>query len=61
MAKNNNYKKLYSEDKFAREFYYQHARENQLRQDKKAEKKKVRNNDKKLIADWRNGVYDDEY
>lgn len=59
MAKNNNYKKLYSEDKFAREFYCQHTRENQLWQDKKAGKKKVRNNNKKLIADWRNGVYDE--
>lgn len=47
--KNNNYRKDYHEDKFARHFYCQHARLNQLREDKKRAKRKVRRKNKKLI------------
>ena len=59
MSKNNNYKKLYNEDKFARKYYCDHAKENQVRADKKAEKKKVRNNNKKIINDILNQLSDD--
>ena len=38
--KGNSHKKDYQEDKFARRFYCQHARLNQLRADKKASKRK---------------------
>lgn len=44
--KNNNYKKLYSIDRFARKFYCNHARLNQLRLDKKRAKRKTRRNNK---------------
>lgn len=40
--KSNAYKKLYMIDKFARKYYCQHARLNQLRSDKKQAKRKVR-------------------
>lgn len=40
--KSNQHKKLTSEDKFARHYYCQHARLNQLRKDKKASHKKFR-------------------
>lgn len=46
--KGNAYRKDYNEDKFARAFYCQHARLNQLRQDKKASRKKTRQKNKKL-------------
>lgn len=46
--KNNAHKKEYREDKFARKSYCPHARLNQLRQDKKASKRKIRQNNKKL-------------
>lgn len=48
MAKNNNHKKDFSEDKFARSYYCQHARLNQLRQDKKASKRKTRRKNKEI-------------
>lgn len=40
--KSNIHKKDYPEDKFARNFYCDHARLNQLRADKKASKRKTR-------------------
>ena len=40
--KGNAHKKDYPEDKFARNFYCDHARLNQLRADKKAGKRKTR-------------------
>jgi hypothetical protein len=49
MSKNNEHKKDYSEDKFARAFYCQHARLNQVRQDKKASKRKTRRKNKKFL------------
>ena len=46
--KNNQHKKDYPEDKFARTYYCQHARLNQLRADKKQSKRKTRQKLKKL-------------
>lgn len=40
--KSNVHKKQYNIDKFARKFYCEHARLNQLRKDKKAAKRKSR-------------------
>ena len=48
--KGNLHKKDYAEDKFARKFYCDHARLNQLRADKKASKRKTRQNLKKLLT-----------
>lgn len=42
MAKGNEYRKLFRIDRFARNFYCQHARLNQLRADKRAAKKAAR-------------------
>lgn len=42
MRKSNEHKKMYPEDKFARNFYCEHARFNQLRADKKQSKKRIR-------------------
>lgn len=42
MKKGNFYRKLYKMDKFARRYYCDHARLNQLRADKKAAKRVVR-------------------
>lgn len=47
--KGNSYRKDYGEDKFARAFYCQHARLNQVRQDKKASKRKTRRKNKKFL------------
>ena len=47
--KGNSHKKDYREDKFARYCYCQHARLNQLRQDKKASKRKTRRKNKKVL------------
>ena len=47
--KDNSHKKDYNEDKFYREYYCQHARLNQLRQDKKASKRKTHQKNKKLL------------
>ena len=46
---NNIHKKLTEGDKFARHFYCDHARLNQLRQEKKAQKKKMRAINKEII------------
>lgn len=42
IMKNNGYRKLFSIDRFARKYYCQHARLNQLRSDKKQAKRAVR-------------------
>ena len=49
MTKSNEHKKDYQEDKFARKYYCPHARLNQLRQDKKASKRKTRRKNKKFL------------
>ena len=43
-----NKEKDYKEDKFARHFYCDHARLNQLREDKKRSKRKTRRKNKKI-------------
>lgn len=48
MSKGNEHKKDFQEDKFARHYYCQHARLNQLRADKRQSKKKTRKKNKKL-------------
>ena len=48
--KGNTYRKLYSIDEFARRFYCDHARLNQLRTDKKAAKRKARRENKREPA-----------
>ena len=50
MTKSNRHKKDYREDKFARKFYCQHARLNQVRSDKKQSKRKTRRKNKKLLT-----------
>jgi len=45
--KNNDYRKEFSIDEFARKYYCEHARLNQLRSDKKQAKRKSRRNAKK--------------
>lgn len=52
MSKSNEHKKDYNEDKFARAYYCQHARLNQLRQDKKAGKRKTRRKNKKICETY---------
>lgn len=47
MRKGNEHKKMYPEDKFARKYYCDHARLNQLRADKKQSKKRVKTELKK--------------
>ncbi len=51
MNKGNSYRKLYYIDRFARAYYCRHARENQLRMDKKMAKKAARHN-RKTIQDF---------
>ena len=53
---NNSHKKEYKEDKFARKYYCQHARLNQLREDKKQSKRKHRKNNKKIIKNFEKGI-----
>ena len=47
--KNNDYRKEFGIDEFARKYYCKHARLNQLRSDKKQDKRKSRRNAKKDI------------
>lgn len=47
--KGNTYRKEYRIDRFARHFYCQHARLNQLRSDKKIAKRTVRRSVKKEL------------
>ena len=48
--KGNSHKKDYAEDKFARHYYCQHARLNQVRTDKKASRRKTRRKLKKDLT-----------
>lgn len=48
--KNNDYRKEFGIDEFARKYYCKHARLNQLRSDKKQAKRKSRQNAKKDIV-----------
>ena len=50
--KNNAHKKDYREDKFARNFYCDHARLNQLRYDKKQSERKTRRKNKELCEKY---------
>lgn len=47
--KSNDYRKTYRIDRFARKWYCQHARLNQLRNDKKCAKKAARRQNKKEL------------
>ena len=49
LMKNNDYRKEFGIDEFARKYYCKHARLNQLRSDKKQAKRKSRRNAKKAI------------
>ena len=49
MSKSNEHKKDFREDKFARAYYCQHARLNQLREDKKQSRRKTRRKNKKHL------------
>ena len=49
LMKNNDYRKEFGIDEFARKYYCKHARLNQLRSDKKQAKRKSRRNAKKDI------------
>ena len=48
--KNNDYRKEFGIDEFARKYYCKHARLNQLRSDKKQAKRKSRRNAKNLLT-----------
>lgn len=48
--KNNQHKKMFGIDRFARKFYCKHARLNQLRSDKKQSRRKIRAENKKEIS-----------
>lgn len=50
--KNNDHKKLFRIDRFARYLYCDHARLNQLREDKKRAKKAARKARKKVDEEW---------
>lgn len=52
--KNNSYKKEFQMDEFGRKFYCQHARINQVRNDKKQAKRKARKNLKNLSKNFEN-------
>lgn len=52
--KSNIHKKLTFEDKFARKFWCENARKNELKQNKKAQKKRFRKID--LTFDSENGI-----
>lgn len=57
MKKGNEFHKLFPIDEFARRFYCEHARLNQLRSDKKQSKRKVRRQMKDEVR--KGGDYDD--
>ena len=52
MMKGNSYRKDFNEDKFARAFYCQHARLNQLRSDKKQSRRKTRRKNKNFYETY---------
>lgn len=51
MAKGNEYRKLFRIDRFARAFYCQHARLNQLRADKQLARKAARRRRKQMCRE----------
>jgi hypothetical protein len=53
---NNIHKKEYNENKFGRKYYCQHARLNQLREDKKRSRRRVRMNAKKILRNFQKGI-----
>ena len=59
MPKSNEHKKDYQEDKFARCYFCQHARLNQLREDKKRGKRKTRRKNKRTLLIIKKGVIDE--
>ena len=56
--KNNDYRKEFGIDEFARKYYCEHARLNQLRSDKKQAKRKSRRNGKNDIINYRRIIMD---
>lgn len=53
---NNRHKKEYREDKFARRYYCDHARLNQLREDKKRAERTTRRKRKKFLKNFEKGI-----
>lgn len=53
---NNRHKKDYREDKFARRYYCDHARLNQLREDKKRAKRTTRRKRKNFLKNFEKGI-----
>ena len=53
---NNRHKKDYRENKFARRYYCDHARLNQLREDKKRAKRTTRRKRKKYLKNFEKGI-----
>ena len=53
---NNRHKKEYREDKFARRYYCDHARLNQLREDKKRAKRTTRRKRKNFLKNFEKGI-----
>lgn len=58
MDKGNDYRKIFSIDRFARRWYCQHARLNQLRSDKREAKRKLRRQTKEMLRDVRGVDYE---
>ena len=58
MDKGNDYRKIFSIDRFARHWYCQHARVNQLRSDKREAKRKLRRQTKEMLRDVRGVDYE---
>ena len=58
MDKGNDYRKIFSIDRFARHWYCQHARLNQLRSDKREAKRKLRQKKKEMLRDVRGVDYE---
>ncbi len=58
MDKGNDYRKIFSIDRFARHWYCQHARLNQLRSDKREAKRKLRRQTKEMLRDVRGVDYE---
>lgn len=49
--KGNQYRKLYPMSKFAKRYYCQHAKRNQIKDDKRELRRKVRRTTKKIIKE----------
>lgn len=56
--KNNNHKKLYREDKFARKYYCKHARLGSVKLDKKYGRRAWRENEKEIIKEYEGELND---